>query len=201
MPQPLSNRPDPISKERFPIARGVQLGSELYNACILARMMARGGPWSRLVPHTRDPMTPEQIALIARLARLDRVRRSAVQKLTILNASGVPGRKTTTVDITTRPIDSIRDLYEHVARIRRIRNVGPFRLTMRGRVLGQGPLPLDSLLIEALEGHFTVYMVHAPGPGWFYDPKTRTGRLAVPTPQQRARFFRAERARAGASGR
>ena len=69
MPPRLSNRPDPISQERFPIARGVQLGSELYNARSLDAMMAQGGPWSRLVPHTRQPMTPEQIALIKKLVR------------------------------------------------------------------------------------------------------------------------------------
>ena len=66
--EPMSNRPDPITLEHFPKSRGMRLGAEMYNAHGLARMIEQGGAWSRLVPHTRQPMTNAQIERIMRLA-------------------------------------------------------------------------------------------------------------------------------------
>lgn len=50
--------PDPISFEKFPLARGVWLNKKIYNSASLSKMLKAG---YSIVPHTRRRLTPDEI--------------------------------------------------------------------------------------------------------------------------------------------
>ena len=60
---------DPISLEHFPPQYGITLNTKVYNARQLARMIDHAQPGRPvLIPHSRQQMTPIQIAAIMQLA-------------------------------------------------------------------------------------------------------------------------------------
>lgn len=67
MPKKRELTPDPnhISWERFPVQRAIELNKQTYDAAQLSKMMKAG---NHRVPHSRRPMTREEVVRVMHLA-------------------------------------------------------------------------------------------------------------------------------------